>query len=105
MDASDLAALAREVIDSNPYLVLAPVDGGSGRGLSTVFYAHDGYRRAFRVCLPDTLHAADAVIYDATVHEGRGRAVYLTGRSTDDAARRLYLVPPDVWARHVGGAA
>jgi hypothetical protein len=105
MDASELVAMAREVIDSSPYLVLRPVDDAAGPRLSTVLFAHDGYRAFYRVCVPDTLHAVDAVIYDATVHVGHGRAVYLTGRSNDGAHRRLYFLPPDVWARHVSGAA
>ena len=42
--APELAAMAREVIDSNPYLVLGTVDEDGVPRVSPVFFGQDGYR-------------------------------------------------------------
>ena len=89
MDTTDLAAMAREVIDTNPYLVLGTVDEHGHPRVTPVFFGHDGYRDFYWVSRPDTTHSTHvterptvtAVIYDSTVRVGHGRAVYLTGRA------------------------
>ena len=90
--AEELAAMAREVIDGNRYLVLGTVDEAGHPRVSPVYFGHDGYRDFYWVSRPDSLHsvnveqrpAVNAVVYDSSVEVGDGRAVYVTG-----AARRV----------------
>jgi len=87
--AAELAQMAREVVDSNPYLVLGTADENGVPRVTPVFFGHDGYRDFYWVSRPETNHSlhvsqrptVNAVIYDSTVHVGHGRAVYLTGRA------------------------
>ena len=88
-DPTDLAAMARYVIDTNPYLVLGTVDADGAPRVSPVFFGVDEYRDFYWVSSPEATHsvnlerqpAVSAVIYDSTVRVGHGRAVYLTGRA------------------------
>lgn len=90
-----LAAQAREVIDSNPYLVLGTVDGDGRPRVSPVFFGVDAYRDFYWVSSPEAVHSVNvgerpavrAVIFDSTVRVGHARAVYVTGRAR--------LVPDD----------
>ena len=92
MDESDhqrLAAQAREVIDTNPYLVLGTVDPDEMPRVTPVFFGVDGYRDFYWVSSPEAVHslnlaerpAVRAVVFDSTVRVGHARAVYLTGRA------------------------
>ena len=92
MDDSDqqrLADQAREVIDTNPYLVLGTVDADGLPRVTPVFFGVDDYRDFYWVSSPDAVHslnvaerpAVRAVIFDSTVRVGHARAVYLTGRA------------------------
>jgi nitroimidazol reductase NimA-like FMN-containing flavoprotein (pyridoxamine 5'-phosphate oxidase superfamily) len=88
-EMTDLAAMAREVIDTNPYLVLGTVDADGRPRVSPVFFGVDDYRDFYWVSAPEAVHsmnveerpAVNAVVYDSTVQVGHGRAVYLTGRA------------------------
>ena len=88
-ETTDLAAMARDVIDTNPYLVLGTVGEGGVPRVSPVFFGVDGYRDFYWVSSPDAVHSVNveqrpevsAVIFDSTVRAGHGRAVYLTGRA------------------------
>ena len=88
-DWTDLAAMAREVIDGNRYLVLGTVGADGAPRVSPVYYGIDEYRDFYWVSSPEALHsvnveerpAVNAVIYDSSVQVGHGRAVYLTGRA------------------------
>jgi nitroimidazol reductase NimA-like FMN-containing flavoprotein (pyridoxamine 5'-phosphate oxidase superfamily) len=92
MDDSDqerLAAQAREVIDTNPYLVLGTVDSDGLPRVTPVFFGVDEYRDFYWVSSPEAVHslnvaerpAVRAVVFDSTVRVGHARAVYLTGRA------------------------
>ena len=88
-DTADLAAMAREVIDTNRYLVLGTVGPEGAPRVSPVYYGVDEYRDFYWVSSPTALHsvnveerpAVNAVVYDSSVQVGHGRAVYLTGRA------------------------
>jgi hypothetical protein len=95
--AHELAKMAREVIDTNPYLVLGTADDSGFPRVTPVFFGHDGYRDFYWVSRPDAIHSlhvsqrptVNAVIYDSTVRVGHGRAVYLTGRARQVADAEL----------------
>ena len=81
----DPAAVAREIIDANRYMTLATADGGGRPWASPVWYAHQGYTDLYWVSRPDARHSRNLavrpevgiVIFDSTVPEGDGQAVYV----------------------------
>jgi pyridoxine/pyridoxamine 5'-phosphate oxidase len=82
---TDLAAVAREIIDSNQYMTLATADADGSPWASPVWFAHEDYTRLLWVSKPDARHSrnlsaraqAGIVIFDSTVPMGGARAVYL----------------------------
>ena len=112
---TDLAALAREIIDSNQYMTLATADEDGRPWASPVWFAHEDYTRFVWVSKPDARHSrnlsarpqAGIVIFDSTVPIGGARAVYLEAaaeRLEDDEAGRYV----DVFSRRseeLGGRA
>jgi hypothetical protein len=111
-DRADLAAMAREVIDTNRYLVLGTVGADGAPRVSPVYYGVDDYRDCYWVSAPAALHSVNveerpsvnAVVYDSTVQVGHGRAVYLTGRARrvpggELAVRCDVAFRPDLGAR------
>ncbi len=82
---TDLAALAREIIDSNQYMTLATADADGRPWASPVWFAHERYTEFVWVSKPETRHSrnlsarsqAGIVIFDSTVPVGGARAVYL----------------------------
>ena len=88
----DLAALAREIIDSNQYMTLATADADGRPWASPVWFAHESYTRFVWVSKPEARHSrnlsarpqAGIVIFDSTVPVGGAGAVYL-----EAAAERL----------------
>lgn len=111
-EMADLAAMARDVIDSNRYLVLGTVGTDGGPRVSPVYYGVDEYRDFYWVSSPGALHsvnveerpAVNAVVFDSSVQVGHGRAVYLTGkarrvRDGELAARCEVAFRPDLGGR------
>ena len=80
----DLAALAREIIDSNQYLTLATADADGRPWASPLWFAHEDHSRFLWVSKPDARHSrnlkhrpqAGIVIFDSTVPMGGARALY-----------------------------
>lgn len=110
---ADLAAMAREVIDANRYLVLGTVGADGAPRVSPVYYGVDEYRDFYWVSSPDALHsinveqrpAVNAVIYDSSVQVGHGRAVYLTGRARRVPEGELAERCEVAFRPHLGGRA
>jgi hypothetical protein len=81
----DPADLAREIIDANRYMTLATADGDGRPWAAPVWYAHHGYTDLFWVSRPEARHSRNLavrpevgiVIFDSTVPEGEGQAVYV----------------------------
>jgi nitroimidazol reductase NimA-like FMN-containing flavoprotein (pyridoxamine 5'-phosphate oxidase superfamily) len=81
----DPADLAREIIDANRYMTLATADGDGRPWAAPVWYAHQGYTDLFWVSRPAARHSRNLavrpevgiVIFDSTVPEGQGQAVYV----------------------------
>ena len=81
----DLDAVAREIIDANRYMTMATADGDGRPWAAPVWYAHQGYTEFFWVSRPGARHSRNLagrpevgiVIFDSTVPEGEGQAVYV----------------------------
>ena len=81
----DLVAIAREILDINRYMTLATADGDGRPWASPVWYAHQGYTDLLWVSRPGARHSRNLavrpelaiVIFDSTVPEGSGQAVYV----------------------------
>lgn len=99
----DLAALAREIIDSNLYMVLG-TSGADGRPwVSPVYFAHGDYQQFYWVSRPARDHSRNIAaspevsiaIFDSTQLIGTGNAVYVKGSAVqvegDDRAEAIDL--------------
>ena len=83
-DRNDPAAIAREIIDANLYMVLATADDGGRPWAAPVYYAPSAYREFFWVSSPDAAHSRSLharpevgiVIFDSTAPMYTGQAVY-----------------------------
>ncbi|HJU01886.1 MAG TPA: pyridoxamine 5'-phosphate oxidase family protein [Actinomycetes bacterium] len=93
----DPATVAREIIDANRYLTLATADGGGRPWATPVWYAHQGYTDLYWVSRPGARHSRNLavrpevgiVIFDSTVREGDGQAVYVEALAAElDGAER-----------------
>jgi pyridoxine/pyridoxamine 5'-phosphate oxidase len=100
---TDLAALAREIIDSNQYMTLATADEDGRPWASPVWFAYEDYTRFVWVSKPQARHSrnlatrpqAGIVIFDSTVPMGGARAVYLEAAGEEletDRAERYIAV-------------
>ncbi len=82
-------AIARELIDTNRYLVLGTIDPDGRPRVSPVYFAPAGYHVVYWISSPDTHHSrnieerpdVNMVIFDSTAPIGSAQAVYLTGRA------------------------
>jgi nitroimidazol reductase NimA-like FMN-containing flavoprotein (pyridoxamine 5'-phosphate oxidase superfamily) len=112
---TDLAALAREIIDSNQYMTLATADADGRPWASPVWFAHERYTEFVWVSKPETRHSrnlsargqAGIVIFDSTVPVGGARAVYLEAsveRLEEDEAEHHIAVFSDR-SQELGGVA
>jgi nitroimidazol reductase NimA-like FMN-containing flavoprotein (pyridoxamine 5'-phosphate oxidase superfamily) len=83
--ARDPATVAREIIDANRYMTLATADGDGRPWAAPVWYAHRDYTDLLWLSRPEARHSRNLavrpevgiVIFDSTVPEGSGQAVYV----------------------------
>ncbi len=83
--ASDLAEMARGIIDANSYLTLGTADADGRPWATPVRFAPDGYTDFIWVSRPGTRHSGNIaarpevgiVIFDSTVPVGQAEAVYV----------------------------
>jgi hypothetical protein len=81
----DPAEAAREIIDSNSYMVLGTADAAGRPWASPVWYAPEGYTRFLWVSKPGARHSRNLaarpelgiVIFDSRVPPGHGEGVYM----------------------------
>jgi hypothetical protein len=86
-EARDPATIARQIVDSNLYLVVATADPSGQPWPSPVYFAHRGYREFFWVSVPEAVHSRNLrerrevgiVIFDSSVRIGTGQGVYISG--------------------------
>ncbi len=94
--SSDLASVARGIVDSNLYMTLATADETGRPWASPVWFAHEGYAKYYWVSTPDARHSQNlgaradlgVVIFDSGAAVGTGQAVYMeaTARELTEAA-------------------
>jgi nitroimidazol reductase NimA-like FMN-containing flavoprotein (pyridoxamine 5'-phosphate oxidase superfamily) len=87
----DLAAVAREIIESNRYMTLGTADASGTPWVSPVYYASAEYTEFHWVSSPDAAHSRNLtvrrevsmVIFDSRAPIGQGQAVYLSGNAEE----------------------
>jgi pyridoxine/pyridoxamine 5'-phosphate oxidase len=83
----DPGALARAIVDANPYMTLGTADAGGRPWVSPVWFAHEDYRAFFWVSKPQARHSRnlavrpELAIFDSTVAPGTAAALYVEGRA------------------------
>lgn len=83
----DWAAEARQMVDSNLYMVVATADSSGQPWASPVYFAHRDYRDFFWISQPDATHSINLrdrrevgiVIFDSSVPVNTGQGVYVLG--------------------------
>ena len=81
----DLAAIARDVIDSNLYMTLGTADENGRPWVSPVYYAPERYAEFYWVSSPEATHShnlaacpeVSIVIFDSRTPVGCGQGVYV----------------------------
>src|SRR5689334_8143337 len=94
---ADLAARAREVIETNLYLALGTADPSGMTWVSPVYYAHDGFTDFYWASSPDALHSRNLklrpdvalTVYDSRVAVGRAEAVYMRAQAAEVPAEEI----------------
>jgi nitroimidazol reductase NimA-like FMN-containing flavoprotein (pyridoxamine 5'-phosphate oxidase superfamily) len=84
---NDPDADAREILETNAYMVLATADEDGNPWASPVWFAADGYATFYWVSSPEVQHSVNIaarprvyiVVFDSTVPISTGQAVYMSG--------------------------
>lgn len=92
-----LEAVARAIIDENPYMTLGTADQSGVPWVSPVWYAPSGYREFFWVSSPDAQHSRNVavraqiaiVIFDSRAPVGSGQGVYMPAIAEELAGAEL----------------
>lgn len=100
-DPTELAAIARTIVDASAYLVLGTADANGSPWTSPVYFAHAGYREFIWVSRPEARHSRNIaaraeisiVIFDSRAAVGTGQAVYMSASAAqvaeDDRERTI----------------
>lgn len=86
MEEPELRTIARNIIDSIPYMVLGTADETGRPWVSPVYYASETYREFFWMSSPDVRHSRNIlirpevsiVIFASRIPIGMGQAVYMS---------------------------
>jgi hypothetical protein len=86
---TDLREMARAIVESNRYMVLATADAAGVPWVTPLWYAQSGLRTFLWVSSPTSRHSLNLVarpevsiaIFDSTVAVGDARAIYLSARA------------------------
>ncbi len=105
--ATELTAMARDVIASNRYFVLGTSHDDGHPRVSPVFFNHHEHQAFYWVSSPDAQHSRNlatdprlnAVVFDSSVPPPETRAVYLTGTAYEVAERDLETEIPLAFAQ------
>ena len=105
--AAELTAMARDVIATNRYFVLATVHPDGHPRASPVYFNHYEHRSFYWVSSPDSQHShnlladprLNAVIFDSSTAPPHNRAVYLTGTVTEVPETALEAEIPRAFAQ------
>jgi nitroimidazol reductase NimA-like FMN-containing flavoprotein (pyridoxamine 5'-phosphate oxidase superfamily) len=88
---ADFSDMARDIIESNRYMVLGTADEAGVPWVTPVWFAQSDYRRFIWVSSPDRRHSRNVrarpevsiVLFDSHVAVGSARAVYMSGRAEE----------------------
>ena len=94
---TDFSDMAREIIESNRYMVLGTADEAGVPWVTPVWYAQSAYRRFIWVSSPDRRHSRNVraqtevsiVIFDSQVAVGDARAIYMSARAEELSGAEL----------------
>jgi hypothetical protein len=89
--------MARDVIESNRYMVLGTADEAGVPWVAPVWFAQSDYRRFIWVSSPDRTHSRNVrarpdvsiVIFDSQVAVGSAKAVYMSARAEELSGAEL----------------
>src|SRR4030088_2758913 len=96
-DMIDFSDMARDIIESNRYMVLGTADAAGVPWVTPVWYAQCDYRRFIWVSAPDGRHSRNVrarpevsiVIFNSQVTEGSALAVYMSARAEELSGAEL----------------
>jgi nitroimidazol reductase NimA-like FMN-containing flavoprotein (pyridoxamine 5'-phosphate oxidase superfamily) len=94
---TDFSDMARDIIESNRYMVLGTADEAGVPWVTPVWYAQSAYRRFIWVSSPDRRHSRNVraqtevsiVIFDSQVAVGDARAIYMSARAEELSGAEL----------------
>lgn len=90
MNQQDFGDIARDIIDSNMYMVLGTADESGQPWVSPVYYAVKEYREFYWVSSPEVRHSLNItirppvsiVIFDSRAPINTGQGVYMSATAT-----------------------
>lgn len=93
----DFGAIAREIIDSNLYMVLGTADETGQPWVSPVYFAPQGYQEFYWVSSPEVRHSRNIaarpqvsiVVFNSQAPIGTGQAVYMSATAQELAEEEL----------------
>ncbi len=94
---TDFSDMAKDIIESNRYMVLGTADEDGVPWVTPVWFAQSGYRRFIWVSSPDRRHSRNVrarpevsvVIFDSRVTPGSASAVYMSARAEELSGAQL----------------
>jgi uncharacterized protein YhbP (UPF0306 family) len=98
MNPEDPGVLAKEIINTNMYMVLGTADEAGHPWVTPVYFSCADYKEFYWISSPDARHSRNLavrpqvsiVVFDSQVTVGRGQAVYMAA-----VAKELYGVDFD----------
>jgi hypothetical protein len=96
-DMTDFGDMARDIIESNRYMVLGTADEAGVPWVTPVWYAQSEYGRFIWVSSPDRRHSLNIrarpevsiVVFDSRVAVGSALAVYMSARAGEPSGAEL----------------
>jgi predicted pyridoxine 5'-phosphate oxidase superfamily flavin-nucleotide-binding protein len=97
IDMTDLSDMARDIIESNRYMVLGSADEAGVPWVTPLWYAQSDYRRFIWVSSPDSRHSRNLrarpevslVVFDSRVAVGSALAVYMSAHAEELSGAEL----------------
>ena len=94
---TDFSDMARDIIESNRYMVLGTADEAGVPWVTPVWFAQSEYRRFIWVSSPDRRHSRNVkarpevsiAIFNSQVAVGSGQAVYMSARAEELSGTEL----------------
>ncbi len=96
-DLGDLDAVARGIIEADPYMTLGTADGSGRPWVTPVYFACEGYTDFYWVSSPESRHSRNIsarpevaiVVFDTHSPIGEGQAVYVAATAAEATGETL----------------